>query len=95
MKARAIREGREQLYPVSSRRHAQAATARLRAVMHDGLNGGHLLELFTEGMAGTLVLSRQTVEDAERAIAVFKEEAARLDGREDPIFTRPPQKLVF
>lgn len=92
--ARAIRHRRE-VNTVSPQRRAMAASARLNAMLHVGSNGGHLLELSTEGLLGTVLLSRQTAREALRAIAVFEERADILDDGPDPIFARPPERLVF
>lgn len=73
----------------------QAATARHVAQLHPGSNGAHVLELGTEGMLGYLRVHRSHFDDVRRALDAAELRCHELDDQPDPLFPRPPEKLVF
>lgn len=81
--------------PISPKLREQAATARLVAQLHSGSNGGHVLELSTEGVLGYLRLHRNHFDELRRALDVAEARCEQLDEQPDPVFARPPERLVF
>lgn len=81
--------------PISPKLRGQAATARLKAALHPGSNGSHVLELTTEGVLGYLRVHRSHFDELRRALDAAEARSEELDELPDPIFTRPPERLVF
>lgn len=93
--ARAVR--RQVFHPGDLTQHRRALASRgsLEAWAHEGSNFEHCLELRTTGALGTLLLSRQNLDDLKRAIVAAEELFERLDDRNGSAWQRPPEKLVF
>jgi hypothetical protein len=85
---------RSTLGALSPKIRAQAEDAHLVAHLHVGANGSHVLELATEGVLGYLPVHRQLVPELRRALDAFEDRCEQLDDQPDPIFARPPEKLV-
>ena len=95
MGARAIRRAGEGLARLSAHRRSLALRGGLEAWVHEGPNLTHCVEVRTTGALGTVVLSRQNLEDMKRLIAAAEESFAALDDRGGSPFQRPPERLVF
>lgn len=80
---------------LSPKVRAQAASARLKAQLHAGNNGSHVLELTTEGILGYLRVHRSQFGDLRRALDAAEARVDELDDQPDPLFARPPERLVF
>ena len=80
---------------ISPRLREQAATARLKAALHAGSNGSHVLELTTEGVLGYLRIHRSHFAELRRALDAAEARSEELDEMPDSIFARPPERLVF
>lgn len=93
--SRALRRHAMDAGAISAKVREQASMARLVAQLHAGTNGSHVLELTTEGVLGYLRVHRQLVPDLRRALDLFEERCEDLDDKPDPIFARPPERLVL
>lgn len=81
--------------PLSAKVREQAASAHLKAQLHAGINGSHVLELTTEGVLGYLRVHRSQFEELRRALDAAEARVDELDDQPDPLFARPPERLVF
>jgi hypothetical protein len=95
MRARAIKELPERPVTLTPHRRAQILRGSVQAVLHEGLNFSHCLEVSTTGALGKLYLSRQNLDELRRMIAAAEEAMDALDERNGSAWLRPPQKLVF
>ena len=81
--------------PISPKVRRQAETARLVAELHAGSNGSHVLQLTTEGLLGYLRVHRGHFDEIRRALDAAEARCEELDDQPDPIFARPPERLLF
>ena len=95
MSARAIRDLPERLAPLTQHRRAQIMRGTVSAVVHEGYNFNHCLEVSTTGALGKVYLSRQNLDELRRMIDAAEEAMDVLDERNGSAWLRPPQKLVF
>jgi hypothetical protein len=91
--SRTARRGSSYLDTITSHRRQLARGGQLRAVAHIGPNHEHMLELSHAGAIGSLVLTRQNIVEARRALDAFEAVAERADDHE-VMFPRA-EKVVF
>lgn len=95
MNVRAIRDHSERLQALSPHRRAQILRGSVQAVVHEGHNFTHCLEVSTSGALGKVYLSRQNLAELRRVLDAADEAFDELDERAATGYLRPPQKLVF
>lgn len=94
--ARAIRRADDRPGQLTAHRRALAERGVVQAWVHEGINGGHCVELSTTGALGTVLLTRQNLIELRRALDAAEEVFERLDERGgDSRFLRPAERLVF
>ncbi|MGK2229184.1 hypothetical protein [Devosia sp.] len=92
---RAIRRDLTGVAALSPHRRGLAQSGAVQAFVHEGHNFAHCLELRTTGALGTLLLSRQNLDELKRVVDAAEEAFDALDDRDGSPFLRGPQKLTF
>lgn len=95
MNVRAVREHSDRLQALTPHRRAQILRGTVQAVVHEGHNFAHCLEVSTSGALGKVYLSRQNLAELRRLIDAAEEAFDDLDERAGSGYLRPPQRLVF
>ncbi len=95
MSVRAVRDMSERMQALTPHRRAQILRGSVLAVVHEGHNFAHCLEVSTTGALGKVYLSRQNLAELRRMIDAAEEAFDELDERAGSGYLRPPQRLVF
>lgn len=94
--ARAVRH--QSFHPgnLSAQRRAQAMRGNIECWAHEGPHFDHCLEVRTTGALGTVLLSRENLDEMKRAIAEAEKLFERLDDMgSGGKWLRPPERLSF
>lgn len=95
MTALALRHQSFQPRSLSAHRRQQASRGVVECWVHEGPHLDHCLEVRTTGAIGTVIFTRQNLDEMKRAIAEAERMFDLLDDRAGTPYLRPPEKLVF